>query len=98
MIRRLEDSSADQGWLGRSLGRDQGVERLDGRTSDLADRTSRVGVEGSVLVDRGVGGAVFNSWNSAQAYSARLVVKYVFAPIENEPATTSVVLSSSARQ
>jgi hypothetical protein len=40
----------------------------------------------------------FTSWNGAQAYMARLVVKYVLAPIENEPSTTSLVMTSGVRQ
>ncbi len=40
----------------------------------------------------------FSSWNAAQAYTARLVVKYVVAPIENEAATTSLVLTSGVQR
>jgi uncharacterized membrane protein len=42
--------------------------------------------------------AVFSSWNGAQAYTARVVVKYVFAPIENEASNTPTMLTSRVPQ
>ena len=41
---------------------------------------------------------VFSSWNGAQAYTARLVAKYVFVPIESEAANTSTMLTSRVPQ
>jgi hypothetical protein len=40
----------------------------------------------------------FSSWNSAQTYTARLVVKYVEAPIESKSTTTSLVLTSGVQE
>jgi hypothetical protein len=42
--------------------------------------------------------AVFASWNGTQAYSARLVVKYTFAPVESEASNASLVLTSGVQQ
>jgi len=42
--------------------------------------------------------AVFASWNGAQAYAARLVVKYSIAPIENEVSNAPLILTSGVRQ
>ncbi|HEX9474021.1 MAG TPA: hypothetical protein VF931_07515 [Steroidobacteraceae bacterium] len=40
----------------------------------------------------------FSSWNGAQAYTARLVVKYVVAPIENASTNPSLVLTTGLQQ
>ena len=42
--------------------------------------------------------AVFASWNGTQAYTARLVVKYTFTPIESEASNASLILTSGVRQ
>jgi uncharacterized membrane protein len=42
--------------------------------------------------------AVFASWNGTQAYTARLVVKYAFTPIESEASNASLILTSGVRQ
>jgi hypothetical protein len=40
---------------------------------------------------------VFSSWNGAETYTARLVVKYVVAPMDTTTPNTSAMLTSSAR-
>jgi len=41
--------------------------------------------------------AVFASWNGTQGYTARLVVKYTFAPIESEALNAPLILTSGVR-
>jgi hypothetical protein len=41
--------------------------------------------------------AVFTSWNGTRAYTARLVAKYSFAPIESETSSASLILTSGVR-